>query len=73
MLLKFILCNLISNSLKDNNMWSFRHDSFKVVPELANFNVNGIEFSWKDGIFSVAIGKKNDDGYKTVYYHPMSA
>lgn len=58
-------------SLRENRMWTFKHNYFSFDPLLGDLNVNGIKFQWDDGIFSVALGKRQPDGYRTAYFHPM--
>lgn len=36
-----------------------------------DFNVGGQLFQWNDGIFSITLGKRNMDGFRTAYFHPM--
>lgn len=53
-------------------MWSFAHTSFNFEPPYANFDVDGFQYTWRDGIFSVTLGNRDADGYRTAYYHPMA-
>lgn len=53
-------------------MWSFEHDSFNAEKPYASFNVDGFQYTWNDGIFSVALGNRDKDGYRSAYYHPMA-
>lgn len=32
-----------------------------------------IKFQWTDGLFGLALSKKNPDGFSTLYFHPMSS
>lgn len=34
------------------------------------FNVTGITFQWKDGLFGLALAPAAD-GYSTLYFHPL--
>lgn len=52
-------------------MWSFSHNFFNFDPHEGDFNVGGQTFQWNDGIFSITLGKRNADGYRTAYFHPM--
>ncbi|KAJ6638810.1 L-dopachrome tautomerase yellow-f2 [Pseudolycoriella hygida] len=58
-------------SFRENRMWTFKHNFFSFDPLLGDFNLNGIKFQWDDGIFSVALGKRQRDGFRTAYFHPM--
>ncbi|KAG4071376.1 hypothetical protein HA402_004080 [Bradysia odoriphaga] len=60
-------------SLRKNKMWSFKHDSFKFEQLYADFDVDGFQYTWRDGIFSIALGNREADGYRSAYYHPMAS
>lgn len=64
---------LIVYSLKENKAWRFLHNFFYLDPLMGDFNIAGIKYAWDDGIFSIALGTKNQDGYKTAYFHPLSS
>ncbi|KAG5676601.1 hypothetical protein PVAND_006424 [Polypedilum vanderplanki] len=43
-------------------------------PFEGEFDIDGLKFSWDDGIFSITLGKRDDskDGsYRDAYFHPM--
>lgn len=54
-------------------MWSFAHPSFNFEPPYANFDVDGFQYTWRDGIFSITLGNRDADGYRSAYYHPMAS
>lgn len=58
-------------SFQDNRAWAFQHNYFHFDPLGGNFDVNGLQFNWNDGLFSVALSKMDDRGYRTAYFHPM--
>lgn len=33
----------------------------------------GLNFQWSDGIFSIALGPVQRDGYRTAYFHAMAS
>lgn len=33
----------------------------------------GVQFQWPDGLFGIALSGKQDDGYATLYFHPLSS
>lgn len=33
----------------------------------------GLIYQWNDGIFSITLGNRNSDGYRTAYFHPMAS
>ena len=53
-------------------MWSFSHHFLHFDPTQGHFNVGGQDFEWTDGIFSIALGNKNPDGFRTAYFHPLA-
>ncbi|KAJ6626578.1 L-dopachrome tautomerase yellow-f2, partial [Pseudolycoriella hygida] len=58
-------------SFAQDRMWSFTHNYFNFDPMHGDFNVVGLQYQWNDGIFSISLGKRNPDGYRPVYFHPM--
>jgi dopachrome tautomerase len=43
-------------------------------PLEGDYLIKGIKFQWDDGIFSVALGKRNKtNGYRTAYFHAASS
>ncbi|XP_058813325.1 L-dopachrome tautomerase yellow-f-like isoform X2 [Topomyia yanbarensis] len=59
-------------SFETDRMWAFKHPSFQQNPDRANFHVAGFRFVWDDGIFSIALGKRDMLTHsRPVYYHPM--
>jgi hypothetical protein len=40
-------------------------------PFEGDFDVDGLKFSWDDGIFSITLSNRDKDGYRTAYFHPM--
>ncbi|XP_031631444.1 uncharacterized protein LOC116345869 [Contarinia nasturtii] len=60
-------------SLSQNRIWTFQHNYFHFDPVHGDFNIDGIPFQWDDGIFSITLGKRNADGYRTAYFHAMAS
>lgn len=58
-------------SFQKNRMWTFKHNYFSYDPLEGDLNLHGIKFQWDDGIFSVALGTRQIDGFRTAYFHPM--
>lgn len=54
-------------------MWSFSHNFFSFDPTKGDLNIANQAFQWNDGIFSITLGEKNPDGYRTAYFHPMAS
>lgn len=43
--------------------WRVDHHYFSFDPIQGNFNVRGVNFQWRDGVFGMALGKiKNEFG-----------
>ncbi|XP_037048820.1 L-dopachrome tautomerase yellow-f2-like [Bradysia coprophila] len=58
-------------SFREDRMWTFKHNYFSFDPLLGDLNVNGLKFQWDDGIFSVTLGTRQRNGFRTAYFHPM--
>ncbi|KAK9497287.1 hypothetical protein O3M35_004634 [Rhynocoris fuscipes] len=64
---------LIVYSWNDNVSWRIKHHYFHFDPLAGNYHIGGINFQWTDGIFGLALSQPGDDGYKTLYFHPLSS
>ncbi|KAK3919002.1 Protein yellow [Frankliniella fusca] len=65
---------LVVYSWKDNSSWRIKHNFFYFDPLSGNYNVDGINFQWTDGVFALALSPvQKEDGYRTVYFHPLSS
>ncbi|XP_068152404.1 LOW QUALITY PROTEIN: L-dopachrome tautomerase yellow-f2-like [Drosophila tropicalis] len=60
-------------SLAQNRMWSFEHNYFNFDPLAGDLNIGGQTFRWDDGIFSITLGPHQNDGSRSVYFHPMAS
>ncbi|XP_059610190.1 L-dopachrome tautomerase yellow-f2-like [Phlebotomus argentipes] len=58
-------------SLRENRMWTFSHNYFHMDPHHGDLSIAGLQFQWDDGIFSIALGRRNSRGFRTAYFHPM--
>lgn len=56
-----------------NDSWRVKHNFFHFDPLKGDFNVGGINFQWTDGVFGLALSKKQRDGYRTLYFHPLAS
>lgn len=61
--------SLVVYSFKDNKSWKIQHNYFHFDPLRGEFKVSGIEFQWQDGIFGLALGDRQPDGSRKVYFH----
>ncbi|XP_063700972.1 L-dopachrome tautomerase yellow-f-like [Culicoides brevitarsis] len=58
-------------SYRQNKAWTFVHNYFRMDPFQGDFNVVGLQYQWDDGIFSITLGPRQNDGFRDVYFHPM--
>lgn len=65
--------NMIVYSLQQNRAWTINHNYFFFDPLHGNFDVGGLQFTRRDGLFSVALSHKLRDGYKIAFFHAMSS
>uniref|UniRef100_A0A182XWT2 Yellow protein n=1 Tax=Anopheles stephensi TaxID=30069 RepID=A0A182XWT2_ANOST len=62
--------------LSEGRMWRFKHNYFSFEPRYGDFNIAEQQFTWYDGIFSVAVGgrwQNSDSTERTVYLHAMAS
>ncbi|XP_053670911.1 L-dopachrome tautomerase yellow-f2-like [Anopheles nili] len=64
--------------LTEGRMWRFEHNYFSFEPRYGDFSVAQQQFTWYDGIFSVAVGGTGGGGLpvtneRTVYLHAMAS
>lgn len=62
---------LVVYSLSQNRAWNVVHNYFFFDPLYGEFNVDGLQFTRRDGIFSVALSHVQKTGYKIAFFHPM--
>lgn len=60
-------------SLRQNRIWTFAHNHFRCDPIRGDFDVNGVQYQWNDGIFSVTLANREADGYRQAYFHAMAS
>lgn len=59
-------------NFEENRAYAMQHNFFHMNPFEGDFNVDGLKFSWDDGIFSIALSSIEKNGHRTAYFHPMS-
>jgi hypothetical protein len=59
-------------NFEENHAYSMQHNFFHMNPFEGEFNVDGLKFSWDDGIFSIALSPSDKNGHRIAYFHPMS-
>lgn len=65
--------SVVVYSLRDNKCWTTEHHYFHFDPLNGNYTVEGVNFQWKDGVFSLALSAPQEDGFRTAYFHPFSS
>ncbi|EFN73253.1 Protein yellow [Camponotus floridanus] len=55
-----------------NDSWRISHHFFHFDPLNGDYNVNGYNFQWADGVFGMSLSPICGDGYRTLYFHAMS-
>lgn len=58
-------------NFEKNHAYSMQHNFFHMNPFEGDFNVDGLKFSWDDGIFSIALSPRDKNGHRIAYFHPM--
>lgn len=64
---------LVVYSWKLQDSWRVSHHYFHPDPLAGNYTISGINFQWDDGLFGLALSKKQPDGFATLYFHPLSS
>lgn len=60
---------------KNDKSWRIKHNFFHFDPLNGNYNVGGVNFQWTDGVFGMALGNPNSDGYNNIlsYFYYRNA
>lgn len=65
---------LIAYSFEQNRSWRFEHSYFYPDPLRGDYNIAGLNFQWgEEGIFGLALSPIRSDGYRTLYFSPLSS
>ncbi|XP_017769532.1 PREDICTED: protein yellow-like [Nicrophorus vespilloides] len=64
---------LVVYSCQENTSWRVQHNFFHFDPLKGDFNVGGLNFQWTDGVFGLALSAIQNDGYRTMYFHPLAS
>lgn len=62
---------IIVYSYAQNDSWVFTHNFMNFEPLAGNFWFQGFNFHAKDDVFGASLGSVEDDGYRTLYFHPF--
>lgn len=64
---------MIVYDLEKDESYKVRHHYFYFDPLSGNYTIGGLNFQWTDGVFGVALSPLQKDGYRTLYFHPLSS
>ncbi|XP_023295426.2 protein yellow [Lucilia cuprina] len=64
---------LVVYSWKQEESWRVQHNYFHPDPLAGNYSIGGRDFQWDDGLYGLALSKMQQDGYSTLYFHPLSS
>ncbi|CAH1967755.1 unnamed protein product [Acanthoscelides obtectus] len=64
---------IVVYSFKDDDSWRIKHNFFHFDPLQGDMTVGGVNFQWTDGVFGIALGNPNENGDRTVYFHPLAS
>ncbi|CAH1156186.1 unnamed protein product [Phaedon cochleariae] len=64
---------LVVYSFADNKSWRISNNYFHFDPLKGDLTVGGVNFQWTDGIFGLALGPINQNGYRTAYFHALAS
>ncbi|KAF5303152.1 hypothetical protein FQR65_LT08315 [Abscondita terminalis] len=62
---------IVVYSWKTNESWRVQHNYFHFDPLNGDLTVGGVNFQWTDGVFGLALGRVQSNGYRTMYFHPL--
>uniref|UniRef100_A0A182IQZ6 Protein yellow n=1 Tax=Anopheles atroparvus TaxID=41427 RepID=A0A182IQZ6_ANOAO len=64
---------VIVYSFGEDRSWRIKHNFFHFDPLAGDYNIGGVNFQWTDGVFGMAVGKRQNDGTRPVYFHAFSS
>ncbi|XP_014616127.1 PREDICTED: protein yellow-like [Polistes canadensis] len=65
---------LIVYSWGQNKSWRLTHSYFMPDPLAGDYNIGGLNFQWgEEGIFGMSLSPIALDGYRTLFFHPLSS
>uniref|UniRef100_T1GCN6 Protein yellow n=1 Tax=Megaselia scalaris TaxID=36166 RepID=T1GCN6_MEGSC len=63
---------IVVYSFKENKSWRIEHNFFHMDPFVGAFRVSDVLFTWRDGIFGMALGHLQDDFQtRDIYFHTL--
>ncbi|KAI4461753.1 protein yellow-related [Holotrichia oblita] len=64
---------IVVYSLAADDSWRVNHNFFHFDPLQGDLTVGGVNFHWTDGVFGLALSNKRQNGYRTLYFHPLAS
>ncbi|CAH1393209.1 unnamed protein product [Nezara viridula] len=64
---------LVVYSYKENESYRINHHYFHFDPLYGDYNISGVNFQWTDGLFGISLSPLNENGFRTMYFHPLSS
>ena len=64
---------IVIYDLANNKSRRIKHNYFHFDPLAGNMMVGGVNFQWSDGVFSIALTKPMENGYRNAYFHCLSS
>lgn len=64
--------SLLVYSWAQHKSWCLKHSFFHFDPLQTNYYVGGHNFQWRDGLFGLSLSKTNKDGFRTLFFQPIS-
>ncbi|XP_014273608.1 protein yellow [Halyomorpha halys] len=64
---------LVVYNFKENDSYRINHHYFHFDPLYGDYNISGVNFQWTDGLFGIALSPLKENGYRTMYFHPLSS
>uniref|UniRef100_A0ABD2VW93 Protein yellow n=1 Tax=Trichogramma kaykai TaxID=54128 RepID=A0ABD2VW93_9HYME len=65
---------LIVYSWQLNRSWRLEHGYFFPDPLAGDYNIGGLNYQWHtEGIFGLSVSPVALDGYRTLFFHPLSS
>ncbi|XP_058980702.1 protein yellow [Musca domestica] len=64
---------LVVYSWKQEESWRVVHHYFHPDPMSGNFSIGGHMFQWDDGLYGLSLSKPEEDGFSTLYFHPLTS
>ncbi|CAH1115367.1 unnamed protein product [Psylliodes chrysocephalus] len=64
---------IVVYSFAEDKSWRVKHNYFHFDPLKGDMTVGGVNFQWTDGVFGIALGPINENGFRTAYFHALAS